>query len=516
MTAYTQCLDWVMPDLPMVPVPVAVNAIRDAVIELCERALVYRQELPQILVIGPTSTVTTAASAATTNYLSLPGSAGSYVSSALSALADLDARGYLTATDYTPAAAMDALSQWTTAGNQHSWHLYVHTNGKLRLSWSTDGSTTVTIFGDPYVESSVAPTVVDGIGIWLRATLDVDNGASGKTVKFYYSNNPESTARDSVAWIQLGATKTSSGTTSIFASSSDFEIGASDGGTASPFTGKIDHVSVASTIGGAAIIDMNISDAATGAASFVSSTTGETYTVHGFAAIVANPSTLTLDSTTNFVDGALLLVDLSDGTKWRGHQSGAPSSYTITLSEPLNLDVLAGAGVMRIVDQYAITPPTGFAMVKGLQVWLNNAPIDPISPDDLDNEFNNTSFGWVGVNWRTDVNLPTRWYFPDDNTVALVMPPSTGGVGSLRINAALKPTRASTTFPTALFERYIETIAHGAKGKLMMIPTKPYSNKELGAYHEGMFNGLIGEARIQMARGKTRAPLRSHTVFGLR
>jgi hypothetical protein len=232
------------------------------------------------------------------------------------------------------------------------------------------------------------------------------------------------------------------------------------------------------------------------------------------AATAIAGTTLTLTDTTSFTDGSTITVDLSDGTRWRGHQSGAPAGSVITLDGALNLDVLSGATVTKLIYLYAMTMPTGTAFVKGLSAWLNDAPLDPISQDDLDNEFNNTDFGWVGVNWRTDVSLPTRFYFPDDTTVGLLMPPDAGG--NLRINAALKPTRASTSFPTWIYERYVEAIAHGAKSKVMSIPKKPYSNLDMAVHHGEMFNGMVGEARIRAARGTSRGPLRTHTVFGLR
>ncbi len=234
------------------------------------------------------------------------------------------------------------------------------------------------------------------------------------------------------------------------------------------------------------------------------------------AAASSGATAVVVDSITDFADLDTITVELTDGTKWRGHVSGTPAGSTINLDGALNNDVDSGATVTKLVYLYPITLPTGFAFAKGLQAWLNNAPIDPISPDDLDNEFNNTSFGWVGANWRTDVNLPTRWYMYDDATVGLVMPPSTGGVGALRINAALKPTRASTTFPTQIYERYIETIAHGAKARIMLIPGKAYTDLKVGAWHRDEFDKGVGEARVIIARGATRAPLRTHTVFGLR
>lgn len=225
-------------------------------------------------------------------------------------------------------------------------------------------------------------------------------------------------------------------------------------------------------------------------------------------------TTVTVDSITNFNDGDTLKVLLDDGTYWRGHVSGTPSGSTITLDGQLNEAVEVGASVTKFVDEYQITLPTGTAMAKCLSAWLNDAPLEPLGQDDVDTEMNTTSFGWVGVNWRTDVNLPTRFYMSDDSTLNLALPPD--ATGNLRLLCALKPTRASISFPTLLYERYAQTIEHGAKARLLLSPKKPYSDKELGTYHEKQFDGLVAEARIRVARGNTRAPLRTHVVFGMR
>ena len=230
---------------------------------------------------------------------------------------------------------------------------------------------------------------------------------------------------------------------------------------------------------------------------------------------------LTVASTTNFNVGDTITVELTDaadpgaGAKWRGHVAGLPGGNVIQLDGQLPDTVSVGATVTKLVYLYPLTLPANTAVAKGMNAWLNDNWLSPMSPDDADTEFNNTEFGWVGVNWRTDVNLPTRWSIDSgDTNVRLTLAPN--AAGNLRIEAALKPTRASTTFPTWIFERYIEAIAHGAKGKIMTIPKKPYSDKDTAKYHMDMFNGLIGEARIRMARGTTRAALRSHTVYGLR
>lgn len=232
------------------------------------------------------------------------------------------------------------------------------------------------------------------------------------------------------------------------------------------------------------------------------------------AAASSGATSVSVAAITDLNDADTITIELTDGTKWRGHISGTPAALTVALDGAIPAAADSGATLTKLVYLYPITLPSGTALVKGLQAWLNDNPIDPISPDDLDTEFNNTSFGWVGVNWRTDVNLPSRFYFPDDTTVGLLLPPNAGG--ALRINAALKPSHQSTTFPDWINERYVTTIACGAKAKLMMQPKKPYTDFKLGAYYEARFNDEIGEARVISARGATRAPLRTHTVYGLR
>ena len=235
------------------------------------------------------------------------------------------------------------------------------------------------------------------------------------------------------------------------------------------------------------------------------------------AAQVAGDTQVTVTDGTNFSDGDTITIALdgdSEGTSWRGHVLGTPVNNIVTLDGQLNDIVASGATVTKFNYLYPLVLPSDAAIAKGLTAWLNDSTIEPISPDDLETEFNNTEFGWVGANWRTDVNLPTRWYLPDDTTVGLLLAPSAGG--NLRINVALKPTRASTTFPSWIYEKYLEIIAHGAKARLMFVPKKPYTDIELARYHQAKFDEGIANARITVATGNTRAPLRTHTVFSLR
>ena len=233
------------------------------------------------------------------------------------------------------------------------------------------------------------------------------------------------------------------------------------------------------------------------------------------AAASSGATSVTVADITDFNDGDTITILLTDAvTKWRGHVSGTPAGSTLNLDGALPQGVDSGAAVVKLVYLYPLTLPSGTRLSKGLQAWLNDSLLEPISQDDLDNEFNNTQFGWLGTNWRTDVRLPTRYYFPDDTTVGLLLAPDS--TGALRINAALAPTRTAATFPDWIYQRYARLIAHGAKALLMEVPAKPYTNKDGAAFHRKMFDDGVGEAMIRTARAASRAPLRTHSVYGLR
>jgi hypothetical protein len=144
-------------------------------------------------------------------------------------------------------------SKFNTTGNQRSWRLIVTTGGLLRLGWSADGTTELTL------DSSVATGLADGSIKWVRVTLDVDNGASGRDAKFYLSD-------DGTTWTQLGTTATSAGVTSIYSSTAQVEVGANGGGF-STLTGKIFRAQIFNGIDGTKVLDVDTSVIAAGSAS---------------------------------------------------------------------------------------------------------------------------------------------------------------------------------------------------------------------------------------------------------
>ena len=111
------------------------------------------------------------------------------------------------------------------------------TSGKLSLYWSPNGTTLNAI------DSSAAPVVENGETIYLKITLDVDNGSSQAEVKFYQSSDGEN-------WTQIGNTQTQAGVTSIFAGTNVLRIGSYSNGTLWHLNGNLYTLTIRNGIDG--------------------------------------------------------------------------------------------------------------------------------------------------------------------------------------------------------------------------------------------------------------------------
>ncbi|AGO47586.1 structural protein [Cellulophaga phage phi17:2_18] len=101
-------------------------------------------------------------------------------------------------------------------GSPRSWAIALNSS-KIPYFWySTDGSTLV---GSAASTGATEPLpTLNGEVVYLKMTIDVDNGASGNDINWYYSTN------DGATWIKLGNTITRSGTTTVFNGTSDIII----------------------------------------------------------------------------------------------------------------------------------------------------------------------------------------------------------------------------------------------------------------------------------------------------
>ena len=207
--------------------------------------------------------------------LKLPGVSGNYANTPDTAgnsiTGDMEVRALVALYDWTPGAAMTIMAK-NAGANQLSWRFGVDTSGNLTYAWSTLGVAFVVT-----KTSTSAVVAGDGQKIWVRVTMDVDNGAAGNDGAFYTSTtyNPDT---NQGTWSQLGTTVTTATATSIFDSTSILELGSETTGTGNLLNGRIYRAQLYSGINGTLIADFNVESAKRDAATFTA-TTGEVWTI---------------------------------------------------------------------------------------------------------------------------------------------------------------------------------------------------------------------------------------------
>ncbi len=164
--------------------------------------------------------------------------------------------------------SMELMGKWTETGNQRSWVLILNVSGTLTLYRSNDGVAVG-------AATSAQLPVISG-RMAVRATLDVDNGAGGKTTTFYIA--------DTLAgpWTQLGSPVVGAGTTSIFSSTAVLSLLDSTGvaNSADLIRGRIYGAEVYNGIAGTRVANPDFTAQTEGTTSFIDSHSN-TWTITG-------------------------------------------------------------------------------------------------------------------------------------------------------------------------------------------------------------------------------------------
>ena len=209
-----------------------------------------------------------------TSYLELDGSPGNYASTpdaaALDITGDLDLRWEGEA-DWNQAGAQALIGKWEPAGNQKAYMMRLENNGLL-LHQSSDGFLGSFFRADlPALPRHAA----------LRTTLDVDNGAGGRTVRFYWAPTIAG------PWTEFGSPYIASGTTPTFSSTAPLKVAPADLTVALaryPVAGRTYKAEVRTGIDGTLVAAPDFTAQAPGITSFTDSA-GRAWTLAGTATI---------------------------------------------------------------------------------------------------------------------------------------------------------------------------------------------------------------------------------------
>lgn len=180
-------------------------------------------------------------------------------------------------------------------------------NARPLLQTTFDG-TNMTVF-----QASANPPVVNQEPLWMRTTFDSDNGAGGRTVRFY-------TSTDGTTWTQLGTAQTAAGTGAVFNSAAPLIVNIT--AAASAYYRVRLYNSDLGDASGTAALDIDF-DAKFLQNSFVESVSGDAVTFSGPSTVMTGDGRVMLRSATGGQSATLLVsggvdqhsgVDLQDIT----------------------------------------------------------------------------------------------------------------------------------------------------------------------------------------------------------
>jgi hypothetical protein len=325
-----------------------------------------------------------------TPYLDLTGSNSDYAETAdvaaLDITGDLDVRLDASFANWLPpilsltSGSVEMIGKFSGTG-QKSWWLGSR-NGLLYFEWSADGTNSLSA-------SSTLPPVIPGSGrLAVRVTLDVDNGASGNTVRFYTAANLDA------PWTQLGAAVTQAGTTSVFSSTSPVRIGNATGFTfAQPF-GRVHSAEIRNGLWGTVVAQPYFSAQSVGVTSF-SDSPGRTWTMNGASSItnrqtrfVGEVSTWAPRWETRFdvvtqIEASGILRRLTQGASpvrsAMSRELTNPSRTGIVGYWPMEDEAGATSFASALNGQAAMPVPSSGVTLAAFSDWVSSAPLPTYS-----------------------------------------------------------------------------------------------------------------------------------------
>jgi len=162
-----------------------------------------------------------------TNYLYFPGIANnSATATAIGAYditGDLEVELDIAFTTLTPSSNVYAFGRGNADPNR-AWVFTLTSTGQLNLRWYPTGSV-ASVISITSTATLGSVGIVANQRIVIKVTLDVNNGAGGNDVRFWYSTN------NGVTFTQLGSTVTTAGITSMVPVTAGLTFNLSAGGT---------------------------------------------------------------------------------------------------------------------------------------------------------------------------------------------------------------------------------------------------------------------------------------------
>jgi hypothetical protein len=171
---------------------------------------------------------------------------------------------------------------------------------------------------------------------------------------------------------------------------------------------------------------------------------------------------------------------------------------------------LAAINTVANTAEYTLTPPAQASIAMLIHAIYTNA--DGVSKE-LKGPVSEDNLNATDPTWRVRAaGEPELCLTETRGSIRLVPKPNTSVTGGLTARVALKPSQAATSLDDTLLEHYEDVIVTGAKGHILMIQDKPWSDVERGHRFVKNYEEMMALIRRSARKSHTRAPLRVRPV----
>lgn len=131
-------------------------------------------------------------------------------------------------------------------------------------------------------------------------------------------------------------------------------------------------------------------------------------------------------------------------------------------------------------EEYSVSPPADSRIVAGVRVWAG---------DDEDT-----------------ANF-IEWAFDRDNRVLTISSGVEDGA-TVHFLVALEPTNTAVSVPDIFLNEYLEGVKSAVVAELAAVPGNPWTNFELGQYHDTLYQRIVNRTKVAGNKGHTTKSLR--------
>lgn len=141
---------------------------------------------------------------------------------------------------------------------------------------------------------------------------------------------------------------------------------------------------------------------------------------------------------------------------------------------------------------YTLTPPANAVVVETLYARIGDDLLEPLIPE---------------LESRLLIGNGKPEYIKHTTPGDIEILPAPAETGSMSVTVIYSIDLTTTDFPSIL-DQWREEISFGAMARLMVMPNKPWSNPQMAAGYQTMFNAGARDAAAKATLGNRKATLR--------